>query len=176
MADDGPRRMWERCRGIVDGLELPDPFDAVTFIGMLGRARERTIEVVPIAHAPHIPCGLLVTTDHTDRILYATDTTPLHQQHILLHEAAHLICGHDKAAPTDSEAASPLLPHLSGALVKRVLGRTVYTEPLEREAELLASLILCRAEAGPHAPPRGTPQTRLESVFGTRRSRNTRRG
>ncbi|WP_406172328.1 ParH-like protein [Streptomyces sp. NBC_00996] len=176
MKADGPGRMWERCRHIVDGLELPDPFDAVTFIEMLGRARERPIELVPIAAGPHIPCGLLVTTDHADRILYAADTTPLHQQHILLHEAAHLICGHDKTAQADSAAASPLLPHLPGSLVRRVLGRTVYTEPHEREAELVASFILCRAAARTNGPPPGTPRTRLESVLGARGGRSPGRG
>jgi hypothetical protein len=38
-----------------------------------------------------------------------------------------------------------LLPHLSPALIRTVLGRTVYSEPQEREAELIASLIHHRA-------------------------------
>ncbi|WP_327069872.1 ParH-like protein [Kitasatospora sp. NBC_01302] len=151
-------RTWQRCQQTVDALELPAPFDAVRFIAGLAEQRGRPIELIPVSGRPNLPCGLLVTTDEADCILYAADTTPLHQQHILLHEAAHLICRHHESAP----ATQTLLPHLNGSLVQRVLGRTVYSEPQEREAELVASLILHRAvlDAG------GTPGSWSDSVFG----------
>ncbi|GAB2691048.1 hypothetical protein GCM10010442_05560 [Kitasatospora kifunensis] len=142
----------------MDALELPVPFDAVRFITGLAERRGRPIELIPVSGRVNLPCGLLVTTDEADCILYSADTTPLHQQHILLHEAAHLICRHHESAP----ATQTLLPHLTGALVQRVLGRTVYSEPQEREAELVASLILHRAvlDAG------GEAGSWAEAVFG----------
>ncbi|MCX4749963.1 ParH-like protein [Kitasatospora sp. NBC_01287] len=142
-------------------LELPDPFDAVRFVEGLAERRGRPIELIAVSGRPNLPCGLLVTTDQADCILYSADTTPLHQRHILLHEAAHLICRHDESAP----ASRTLLPHLSSELVHRVLGRTVYTEPQEREAELLASLILHRAQLDADRRGGGAASW-TESVFG----------
>ncbi|MFE5587446.1 ParH-like protein, partial [Kitasatospora sp. NPDC056531] len=108
---------------------------------------------------PHTPCGLLVSPQEADSIVYTADTGTLHQRHILVHEIAHLMLDHAGSAPLDPAAA--LLPHLSPALVRRVLGRTRYDEPQEREAELLASLILSRAAradaAGPPGPAPGSP-------------------
>ncbi|MGF1428040.1 ParH-like protein [Kitasatospora sp. LaBMicrA B282] len=155
-------RIWQRCQETVDALEIPVPFDAVRFIESLAERRGRPIELIPVSGRPNLPCGLLITTDAADCIMYSADTTALHQRHILLHEAAHLICRHDESAP----AGRVLLPNLGTDLVQRVLGRTVYTEPQEREAELVASMILHRATAGDGArggPPAGSW---TESVFG----------
>ncbi|WP_280669268.1 MULTISPECIES: ParH-like protein [unclassified Kitasatospora] len=108
----------------------------------MAEQRGRPIELLPISWKPGIPCGLLVATGSADYIVYASDTSPLHRQHILLHEVAHLLCGHADEADT---ASGELMPHLSADLVRRVLGRTVYSEPQEQEAELLASMIMNRA-------------------------------
>ncbi|MER8067614.1 ParH-like protein [Streptomyces sp. NPDC094034] len=169
--DRGLRRQWRHCLRTVEALELPSPFDAGVFIDMLARTRGRPIDLVPVVARPHTPCGLLVTTDRADCILYAADTTPLHQQHILLHEAAHIICGHHETAPAATAAAQVLLPHLPASLVQRVLGRSVYTEPQEQEAELVASLILTRAagldRASAAAPPPGESESSpLHTLFG----------
>jgi hypothetical protein len=159
-------RQRRRCRRIVDGLDLPTPFDAADFIGALARMRSRPIELMPVRATSDIPCGVLITTDRADYIMYAADTTPLHQQHILLHEAAHVICGHYETAPASSAAARVLLPDLPPALVRRVLSRSVYTEPQEQEAELVASLILTRAAHLARTGPTGPEWPRLRTLFG----------
>ncbi|MGP9022936.1 ParH-like protein [Streptomyces sp. BR1] len=128
-----------RCRGIAASLDLPVPFDAVELIAAAAEQRGRPIELMPIPWTPGVPCGLLVSADLADYIAYAADTSPLHRQHILVHELSHLLCGHDGTLSTE------LTPHLADELVHRVLGRTIYTEPQEQEAELLASLIIQRA-------------------------------
>jgi hypothetical protein len=164
------KRLLQRCSRTVDALHLPSPFDAARFIDGLAAARGRNVVLLPVTARPHIPCGLLITTDRTHCILYAADTTPLHQQHILLHEAAHLICGHHETSPAPAAAAQVLLPHLPASLVQRVLGRSVYTEPQEAEAELVASLILNRVSrldrAKPAPLPAGRGEARLRSLFG----------
>ncbi|HEX4791248.1 MAG TPA: hypothetical protein VH372_22495 [Actinospica sp.] len=205
---DGRSRsaLWRRCRHIVERLDLPRPFDAREFIGLLALERGRPIELIQVAARPNLPCGLMVSTDDADLILYSADTSALHRQHILLHEAAHLVCGHcDGAFAGDRPAAEAgtgtaaaagartsggtavtpgaadetgaaaasfgaieaMLSHLPAELVHRVLGRTVYSEPQEREAELVASLILYRIGRNDGRPARlPHPPSRLEAVFG----------
>lgn len=153
---------------------MPDPFDVGAFIGMLALERGRAIELIPVAARPHLPCGLVVTTDDADLIVYSADTSTLHRRHILLHEAAHLVCGHsdrprgqDGPSAAVAAAAGGLLPHLPAELVHRVLGRTVYSEPQEREAELVASLILYRVARHGRPDERAPgPPTRFEAIFG----------
>jgi hypothetical protein len=148
MSNDRSRdRLWERCQSTVERLDLPDPFDTEAFIGVLARERGRPIGLLPVASRPDAPCGLVVTTRNADWIVYCSDTNGLHRQHILLHEAAHILCGHTERGgdgETMAAAARVLMPHLPAELVRSVLGRTVYGEPDEREAELVASLILQR--------------------------------
>ncbi|MHB9857100.1 ParH-like protein [Streptomyces sp. YIM S03343] len=144
LTDRSHRRLWRRVRSLSEGLELPDPFDAETFLALLAERRGRPIEVLPVAVDAGIPCGLLVTTDRADYILCTPGTSALHRQHILVHEAAHLLCGHDRSPVLEAPGVRVLLPGLSPSLVRRVMGRTVYAEPAEQEAELLASLILHR--------------------------------
>ena len=140
--------LWTRCRSRVEGLDLPEPFSAERFIEDLARKRGRPIDLLPVAARPDLPCGLVVTTRDADYIVYRADTTALHRQHILLHEAAHVLCGHSERegeGTATAAAARSLMPHLPAELVHSVLGRTVYGEPDEREAELVASLLLRRA-------------------------------
>lgn len=139
--------LLRRCRELVAGLELPEPFSAEAFVAHLAATRGRPIELVPVSARTRLPCGLLVTMEHTDVIVYFADVAALHREHIILHEAAHLLCGHDTAAPMQTGSAGGLFPSLPDALVQRVLGRTAYNAPQEREAELVASLIRCRAAA-----------------------------
>ena len=156
---------------MVDRLDLPDPFDAEGFIAALARKRGRPIELIGVPARPDRPCGLLVTTARTDLIIYSSDTSTVHRRHILLHEAAHLVCEHDAAGPGPGGGLSTLLPHLSPSLIRSVLGRTVYTEPQEREAELIATMIHHRVARGRTSParpllPRPRADTMIETIFG----------
>ncbi|MFF7329867.1 ParH-like protein [Streptomyces sp. NPDC008150] len=171
MAPDGMpggrerRRLWRRCRRLVGGLRLPEPFEAAAFLDSVAESRGRPVRLVPVRARPDLPCGLLLTTDACHYVLYTADTTYFHQQHILLHEAAHLLCGHDESAALGT-ADRALMPSLSPELVRRVLGRTTYSEPQEAEAELVASLILARA--GAHTAERcpDTEQDAIAPLFG----------
>ncbi|WP_344659843.1 hypothetical protein [Catenulispora subtropica] len=165
---NGRIELWRRCRAVVDRLELPDPFDAESFIASLAEQRGRPIELIPLPFRPDRPCGLLVTTLRADVIIYSSDTTAMHRRHILLHEAAHLLRGHDGGAAS-AIGPSVLLPHLSPALIKSVLGRTVYSEPQEREAELIASLIHHRVAQDRSSCARArAPRPRVATMFGLR--------
>ncbi|WP_042426621.1 hypothetical protein [Streptacidiphilus anmyonensis] len=174
-ADRETRELMERCRRTVDALALPSPFDVVDFVATLERRRGRPIRLLPMAARPNVPCGLLASTDDADYISYSADTTALHQQHILLHEVAHLICGHHQSSATRESTAQLLFPNLPPALVHRVLGRSAYSEPQEREAELIATLIRCRAALEDERRSLAEPgDTRLGSLLAPPRVRSRR--
>ncbi len=146
------RGLWHRCRAVADAVPLPEPFGIRALTESLTRLRGRPIELVPLSGPAHSPCGVLISTDRADYIGYAADTTALHQQHIVLHEIGHLLCGHTgDGAGIGEIVQEALTPGLSGELVRRVLGRSAYTERQEREAELVASLTLHRVLRRPRS-------------------------
>jgi hypothetical protein len=143
--------LTERCRGRLAGLDLPRPFDVQAFCASVGRARRRRLVLLAMDLPPDAPCGLLVSTDDRDYVVYQRATTPLHQDHIILHELAHVLCGHAEGVRLGEEHARRLFPRLAPDTVRRVLGRGAYSSEEEQEAELLASMILQRA--GRDRPP-----------------------
>ncbi|MBU2666325.1 hypothetical protein KOI35_22745 [Actinoplanes bogorensis] len=165
------RDMWRRCRRIVDSLPIPAPFDPARFVDALARRRGRPVELVPMPGGMK-QCGALVATDRADYLFYAASTTRLHQEHILLHEVGHLLCGHTDDR-TLTALPAMLLPNLSDDLVRRVLGRSDYSVAQEQEAELIASMIAQRARRGPAAgtgpvdPEVADGLARLGSIFDT---------
>ncbi|SFW91515.1 hypothetical protein [Amycolatopsis australiensis] len=176
------RALWKRAREVADSVTLPEPFDAEAFVAGLARQRGRPIELMPVRAPEGAPCGLLMSTERADYILYPADTTALHRRHILLHEVGHLLCGHaGTVGGADGvaidAAGRQLMPNLSPELVRRVLGRTTYTEVEEREAELVASLLAQRVvrPAEPREPATDVPDgvRRFDSLFGGRARRRT---
>jgi hypothetical protein len=172
------RALWKRAREVADAVALPEPFEAETFVARLAAERGRPIELMSVTAPEGAPCGLLMSTERADYILCPTTTTALHRQHILLHEVGHLLCGHTGAdgrvdgVALDAAAGRQLMPSLSPELVRRVLGRTTYTEVEEREAELVASLLAQRVvrPEEPREPAPGVPDgvRRFDSLFGRR--------
>lgn len=149
----------QRCAERVAHLEIPVPFDFRTLCERLGHTRGRPIRLVPMPLPVSSPCGLWVTADGADLIFYDTQTSTPHREHIVLHELGHLVCDHEPAPVDGDEASQLVVPHLAPAAVQRVLGRTVYSNLEEQEAELVGSLIAQRAErarAAPPPPPAGT--------------------
>ncbi|MFI6444105.1 ParH-like protein [Kitasatospora sp. NPDC050543] len=137
---------------MADTLSLPEPFDLVALAVVLSERLGRPVEFVPLRAGGFGPCGVLVSTERAEYIGYPDDTSLLHQRHIVLHEVGHLLYGHGDGTGLAPATARTLLPNLSDELVRRVLGRSAYSEVQEREAELFASLVLHRAGA------RGAPE------------------
>ena len=147
------RALKRQCESRVKDLNLPVPFDLRAFCDSLAARRGRPVELRPVVtHAG--PWGLWAASDSTDYIFYESDTSPLHQEHIILHELSHLICGHQPVSATQKDLLSELFPDLSPDTVRRVLGRIAYSRAEEREAEMLASVLLERISA---RRPRGAP-------------------
>lgn len=89
-------------------------------------------------------CWIAIDQPPTDLILHTEGTTPMHAEHIVLHELSHMLCGH-RPLVTDGEVTSRLFPDLRPEMVRGVLHRSAYSTRDEVEAEMMATLIRLRA-------------------------------
>lgn len=140
MTHNGLRRRLERqLRGL--DVSIPAPFNVEGLCANLARSRGRPIHLLPWdTTAATVPCGLWVSTNRADYIVYAEAATGILRSHIILHEVAHLLLGH--AGAVDLSDAAALFEVLDPSVVRRVLARTnTYDAIEEREAEVLASII-----------------------------------
>jgi hypothetical protein len=165
---------------LVDALDIPAPFDAHEMCRRLAVSRGRPIRLLPVALPPDGPCGVWLTVHGTDYVLYEQRTSRLHQEHIILHEVGHLVCQHEATPVLDEETAALLMPNLDRRMVERVLGRTCYSARDEQQAEMIASLVLQRADRPPAEPTWAVPAEvagivdRLESSLAHPHRRRTR--
>lgn len=158
-----------RCEARLQALRLPEPFSVPGFCRGLAEQRGRPIKLSAVAMPPGL-YGAWIAGSHTDHIFFERRTSAVHQEHIVLHEIGHLLCGHE-SAPAPADDMLSLLPSLRRETVRRVLGRTGYAAAEEREAELLASLISLAAVRAVRADPAGEPPAsdvlrRLEQTLG----------
>jgi hypothetical protein len=126
-------------------IGVPAPFDLDEFRGRLERHRGRSIYLVAILSMPEAFSGLWLGTRDGDYVFYPQGVTPLHRAHIVLHEFSHMLLGHGAAAKDRRCIAELLTPELSSRIVQIALGRNGYTTAEERDAEVMASLLLERA-------------------------------
>lgn len=151
----------KRCAMILGHLDLAHPFSLDALCDRIAEQRGRPIRLHPLPKeaAESGVCGLWVGTDTVDYVFYEAQTTPLHREHIVLHELGHILFGHHSLEGEDTDGRVPT-----------VLGRTNYTTRQEQEAEMLASMIRIRTSGtGPlPASARGT-LARLESAMGYER-------
>ena len=156
---------------IVEELDIPAPFDLAEFMTRLERQRQRPIRLCPFRSGPGVPCGMWIGTATEDLLYFEEGTTPYHQDHIALHEAAHMMLGHRSGTQVWERLAALLAPEVDPELVQLVLGRSVYSSAEEREAETLASLIHERSGDRPQPPPAAGAKTGrflmlLQDAFG----------
>jgi hypothetical protein len=142
------------------------PFDVRDFAAGLASRRGRPIVLVPLIRCPW-PSGVWVAAPTTDYIFYEQATSPLHQQHIVLHELSHLLCEHTPVIAAETEVPRLLFPGVRPDAVERLLRRTGYSATNEQEAELLASLIWERAASQTHAgaPPAAPAMSEAAGVL-----------
>jgi len=156
-----------RCEARLRELSLPTPFDLDTFIAGIAARRGRSIARYALPLMGGLP-GLWLETNAADLLYYEERTSPLHQQHIVLHELGHILWGHRGLRLGQTIALGDLtLAEL------RALRDERYTEEEEYAAETLATLIqhaAQRAQAGlaVDADPHTTRILRLlDSLEGT---------
>ena len=164
-------KLVERCQARLQDLEIPRPFTIEAFCRSVSRRRGRPLHLHPLPSPAELGglCGLCVATEDADHVWFQPGTSPFHQAHIILHEFAHLICGHGLI--DDDAALRRLFPDLDPALVKGLLGRGSFSTEQEQEAELLADMIMqeagrSRRDMTPGDSVAASDLHRLEERFG----------
>ncbi|MGW2158903.1 ImmA/IrrE family metallo-endopeptidase [Nonomuraea sp. NPDC001699] len=155
------RLMRRRCAEIARRLPMPRPYRVRTLCDLVAAERGRPIRLLELPGDDEM-LGAWLATEATDLIFYKPDTTPPHQDHIILHELSHVICGHSPEVDPKAQR-HVLFPSLNPALVRRVLRRSIYGSEEEQEAELLASLIWQRACRESH--PRASDVRRVDTAL-----------
>ncbi len=137
------RAVRKTCEVILDGIDIPDPFDLTVFCDRLAARRGKPLHLQALdgISAAEIPCGVYFSLPTADYIFYDGNTSALHREHIVLHEISHMLFGHAAGAAAMAEVTARLMPDIDPKTLRAVLGRTKYTTQHEREAETLASLI-----------------------------------
>ncbi len=141
------RELRRRCEERLKTIELPDPFDVRAFCDLLARDRGRPITLCSLS-TDGAPYGAWLSTSSTDYIFYEEHTSGWDQDHIILHEACHILCGHQGILLSQPEVLGLLFPDLAPESVRSMLLRKAYTAEEDQEAEVLASLILQRSSTG----------------------------
>lgn len=161
--------MWERelrrrCRRLLRELDIHPPLDVAELCRRLGRRRGRPIELYSYPLQVPGPFGLWLGLADKDCVFYQRETTPAHQAHIILHELGHMIAKHPPDEGDLGLTPAPEVTHL------RL--RTCYDSRHEREAELIATIILEWASVLDWlrpVPPQDPGLHRLETSLGHHR-------
>ncbi|GLZ33950.1 hypothetical protein Lesp02_61380 [Lentzea sp. NBRC 105346] len=146
------RDLRRSCTARLGELDLDHVSSVVTLCEKLSRQRGRPIHLIPAELKSDHPCGMWIALEGVDFIVYEANTSKPHQEHIIAHELAHMICCHRGGAALDEASARLLFPNLDPRLVQDMLRRTGYSDEQEQEAELLATLLLQQITAAQHAP------------------------
>jgi hypothetical protein len=139
------RAVRRRCESTLRSVSVPSPFDIRVFAATVSARRGRSIYLLPKS-ASVGPCGVWLAMPSADYVFFENATSPLHREHIILHELGHLLRDHAPTEVIDDRALRLLLPTLDLDVIRRVIGRTSYSAVEEQEAEMIASLVLDRVE------------------------------
>jgi hypothetical protein len=143
---EATRQSRLRCERILAELGLGDGCTLAEVRDRLPSLTGRPLRVVLSDQPGTAPSGAWLRTADEDLVLVDRGASPLHREHILAHEVAHILLGHRGRAEPE---LSSLLPGIDPSVVSRVLTRHTYSDAAERDAELLASLIMSRAGSAP---------------------------
>ncbi len=166
------RRLLRHCESRFAEWRLPASSTITTVTQELSRRRGRPIHLIPLALGADQPSGLSLTLSTMDVVVYEAETSRTHQEHIIAHELAHIMCGHTGIMPIDENVARLIFPNLDPGLVRDMLNRAGYGDEHELEAEIMASVILRRMNARPErtgSTPPAEVLDRLEKFFSSDR-------
>ncbi|MFD9248348.1 M48 family metalloprotease [Streptomyces bottropensis] len=152
-ADSAPSDDTCDLRDFVNGLGLPPVDNVRALVSFVEQYTGRPIKLIPVTDPAALPesldaatpCGLWLATDTTDHIFYDGTTSLAHQDVIIGHELGHILRRHhtvDGDILAGVGTLGGILPDMTPALIRMLVGRTRYAEPDEVEAETIGSLLL----------------------------------
>jgi hypothetical protein len=146
------QRLHAACSAHLRQLPLPVPFDLDELCRRISAERGRPLAVLPWESAmPAVTTGSCIAYGDRDVIYHQPWATGLHRTQIVLHEIAHLVCGH-----VAHDALSNQFEMVQPGIHARMFARhDNYDDEQEREAEMLASLMMEYAIT--HAPSTDDP-------------------
>lgn len=165
------RRLQRSCRRLLRDLDIRPPLDVGQLCARLGEHRGRPIELYPYPIVTPGPFGLWFSLEDADAIFFQQETTPAHQTHIVMHELGHLLADHPSDETDSDEAVRVIREQLPGFDdPPRARRRTCYDSDYEREAELVATIILHWAAVADRVmtPSTTTTARRLGAALGDR--------
>ncbi|WP_433855497.1 hypothetical protein [Streptomyces kronopolitis] len=158
------RELRRRCKRELRALNVQPPLQVDELCRQLGERRGRPIRLVPHRMPVPGPFGAWIATPSADYILFQQETTPSHQRHIVLHEVGHILADHQSEEVDDEELWKGAVPNLAPGSVRRLLRRTSYDEEHERQAELVATIVLEWASVLDRVAPRRAANPSLRRV------------
>ncbi|MBY8862060.1 hypothetical protein K7711_36675 [Nocardia sp. CA2R105] len=161
----GERTLRRQCRDLLRELGIHPPLDVETLCRLVGERQGRPIRLIAQPIPVPGPFGAWIATARADYIFFQSETTPSHQQHIILHELGHLLASH-RSEVDDESMIAMLSPDggLPPQLVRRALQRTSYDTDQEREAETIASIILEWASVAECVAPAPSPSPTTQRI------------
>ncbi|MFF3242321.1 hypothetical protein ACFYWY_00985 [Streptomyces sp. NPDC002870] len=159
-----PQRKRRDPQDLLTEIEIPSPFSIQAFCDNVAAHRGRPLRleaVEGISGSNDELCGLWIELENSDCIFYEASTSPLHRDHIVLHEISHMLLGHSSVNDVTPSVPSALFTGIAPQTVRSVLARANFDTPQEREAEQLATRIAKLAEL-PAAPARPAELHRID--------------
>lgn len=132
-----------QCHKLLRELGLSRSFSVGTLCARLATYRGRPLYVQALPGVASLtgPCGVWLETETEDFIFYESNTSRLHQDHIVLHEIGHMVRGHTATDLLPDSVFEGLFPDLDRHMVRRLLGRSSYSSWQEQEAEAVAGIL-----------------------------------
>jgi len=155
-----------RYASVLREVGVPEPFDVDMFCANVAARRGRRMQLHELPAGVGRVCGLYVSLPTVDHVYFAAGTSPQHQQHIIVHELMHLLFGHGGLRGFSPEVLERLLPGLDPGLVRAALARGGYSDPEEREAETVASLVMQHTGHAPMGTDGDPVAARIETALG----------
>jgi hypothetical protein len=93
------RAVRRRCESTLRDVSVPSPFDVRAFTATVSSRRGRPIHLLPKS-ARLGPCGVWLAMPSADYVFFENATSPLHREHIILHELGHLLRNHAPRSST----------------------------------------------------------------------------